>query len=277
MNVQTLPRKDIVVKTAFVPKQGAMIFSDYEQIELRLLAYYMALMGDPSMADAIKAGLDLHTESAMAALKLNRQPTDEERQVGKTYNFSIVYGGGTPTLMRQLGITYPEAREGLNDYHTRWPGIRRLQDRIQKRLQQRGYITTLWGRHLHPESEHKALNALVQGCAADLMKSALVTTHRWLKEGGFDAHLVSVIHDELVLDSPLDEVPVIAENLPDLMRAHDVHKVVPIDVDIAWTTTNWAGKTAYIPKGDHGHRANRHSGEDRGSSGGVRDDLVRAA
>lgn len=232
-----------MIKRAFVPKLDALLFADYQQIELRLLAYYMSELGDPSMADVIKAGEDLHTQSAIGALQLTRPPTDEERQVGKTLNFSIVYGGGCPTLMRQLGITYQEARAILDAYHARWPGIGLVQHTINTRLEERGYITTLWGRHLHPESEHKALNALVQGCAADLMKSALVNVHRELED--YQAHLVSVIHDELIIDSPLSEVDELAQKVPGWMIDERVNLVVPIGVDVEWTTTNWAEKRPY--------------------------------
>src|SRR5690242_16685280 len=154
MNFQNIPRGDKVVKKAFVPKLDAFMFADYSQIELRLLAYYMGVLGDMSMADTFKAGIDMHTASAQGALKLATEPTDEERQVGKTLNYSIVYSGGTPTLMRQLGIPYPDARDMLDNYHAQWPGIRMVQTAIKGRLQERAYITTLFGRHLHPESEH---------------------------------------------------------------------------------------------------------------------------
>lgn len=205
----------------------------------------MAVLGDDSMASAIRAGKDLHTESAIGALGLRTDPTDEQRQVGKTLNFSLVYGGGTPTIMRQLGVTYPEARELLVNFHKRWPGIQIVINFINRRIEERGYITTLWGRHLHPESEHKRLNALVQGCAADLMRNALVTVARHLREGEYAAHLVSVIHDELILDAPFTEVPELALFVPRWMDWKPVSEVVPIGTDMEWTTTNWASKMAY--------------------------------
>lgn len=276
MNFQNIPRSDKVIKRGFIPKLDAMLFFDYEQIELRLLAYYMAVLGDTSMADAIKAGKDLHTESAIGALGLSEHPTDEQRQVGKTLNFSLVYGGGTPTIMRQLDVSFEDARRLLNNFHSRWPGIAPVQGEIRnhmlmrafnvsrsqaqdawfravkqrnqrelwdKAVEKKGYITTLWGRHLHPESEHKALNALVQGCAADLMRNALVTADRNLRE--FDAHLVSVIHDELILDAPFGEIPTMAVMVPQWMDHPPVSEVVPIGTDMEWTTTNWASKEAY--------------------------------
>lgn len=249
MNIQNIPRSDKVVKRAFVPKLDAFLFFDYEQIELRLLAYYMASLGEPSMAQAILDGKDLHTESAMAALGLS-ELTDEQRQVGKTLNFSMVYGGGRPTLMRQLGIEFKEAGVLLRNFHGRWPGIQLVQNAITARLQERGYITTLWGRHLHPESEHKALNALVQGCAADLMRAALVKVHRHLDSNLMASHLVLTIHDELVLDATEHEIPYLVDVVPTLMDYSPVSEVVPIgtDCEISWTT--WADKEPYEKEAD---------------------------
>jgi DNA polymerase-1 len=228
------------------------------------------------MADAIRDGKDLHTESAMAALRLP-SVTEEERQVGKTLNFSMVYGGGRPTLMRQLDIEYVEAGELLLNFHARWPGIAMVQESIRQVIVSRGfdvplyeaaqrldscnyhtrgkligdaierggYITTLWGRHLHPESDHKALNALVQGCAADLMRAALVKTHHYLTDHRFESHLVSTIHDEVLIDASFGEVERLREQVPILMDHPPVSEVLPIGTDMEWTVTNWADKTAY--------------------------------
>jgi len=243
-----------VVKKAFCPKLDAFLFFDYKQIELRLLAYYMAVLGDPSMAQAIWDGKDLHTESAIGALRLTGEPTDEQRQVGKTLNFSMVYGGGRPTLVKQLGLDWNEAGQLLRNFHARWPGIQIVQNTIQTRLQEKGYITTLWGRHLRPESDHKALNALVQGCAADLMRAALVKVHRHLDSNLMASHLVLTIHDELVLDVVAGEIPYIVGGGPKLMDHPPVSEVVPIgtDCEISWTT--WADKEPYEREEEDGGR-----------------------
>lgn len=243
INFQNIPRSDKVIKRGFVPKLDAMLFFDYMQIELRLLAYYMAVLGDTSMADAIKSGKDLHTESAIGALGLTTDPTDEQRQVGKTLNFSLVYGGGRPTIMRQLDLEWDAAGTLLKNFHKRWPGIQIVIQTIDEQIKRKGYIKTLWGRHLHPESPHKRLNALVQGCAADLMRASLVKVDKALY--GREAHLVSVIHDELIIDAPLHEIPALAMLVPQWMDHPPVSEVVPIGVDMEWTTTNWASKEAY--------------------------------
>jgi len=260
-----------------VPKLDAFGFADYSQIELRLLAYYMAVLGDDSMARAFREGKDMHTESAKGALRIGHEPSDEERQVGKTFNYSITYGGGTPTLMRQLGVTYAEARDLLNGFHDRWPGIRVVQDSIaaqilsrgfgislaaatrqvmQARYKERqrlfleaiergGYITTLFGRHLHPESEHKALNALVQGCAADLLRFSTVRVARFLREEQLESHIVNLIHDEIKFDCVTHELPVLAMNVPILMTDGRIEEYVPITVDFEVSYGSWADKQPY--------------------------------
>lgn len=245
MNLQNIPRADKVVKRAFVPKQDALLYFDYEQIELRLLAYYMAVLGDSSMADAIKAGKDLHSESAIGALGLRSSPSDDQRQVGKTLNFSLVYGGGTPTIMRQLEVDFPTARKLLRKFHQRWPGIQIVTKTIDAEILRKGYIKTLFGRHLHPESPHKRLNALIQGCAADLMRNALVAVDDGLRDGEFETHLVNVVHDEIQLDSPEGEIEIMAEVIPVWMDYEPVSVVVPVASSMEISRSNWAEKEEY--------------------------------
>ncbi len=247
MNYQNIPRSDKVVKQAFVPKLDALLLCDYDSIELRLLAFYMASVGDDTMVKAILAGDaggdDLHTISAKGALLLSGAITDEQRQIGKVLNYSIVYGGGAPTLMRQLGISFQEAKTILEAYHDKWPGIRVLQRAIEIRLAERGYITTLWGRHLHPESTHTVLNRIVSGSAADLMRSALVKLDDAML--GMDSHMVSVIHDEVIFDCVEGELPWLAENVPVLMQDERVQSVIPIEVAVEVSRTTWAEKIPY--------------------------------
>lgn len=118
-----------------------------------------------------------------------------------------------------------------------------LQGVIESRLANRGYIHTLYGRHLHPESPHKAINALIQGCAADIMRHALIRVHAGLEP--YKAHMVSVIHDEIIIDAPMDEVPELTQLVPTWMDCARVSETVPIYVDVEWSTTNWAEKSAY--------------------------------
>ena len=251
MNLQNIPRADKTIKRAFLPKLDALLFFDYKQIELRMLAFYMAAVGDSSMARVFSTDdPDMHAESAIAALGLDREPDEDERQIGKTLNFSIVYGGGRPTVMKQLGLTWMEAGRLLANYHRRWPGIQLLNRTILDLMAQRatpyqqGYVKTLWGRHLHPESDHKALNALVQGCSADLMKAGMLRVHYYLKDN--HSHLILTVHDELILDAYEDEIPMLVENVPELMKHEPVHAIVPILTDCEISRTTWADKEAFV-------------------------------
>lgn len=260
MNVQNIPREDKVVKAAFVPKLDAFLFCDYPNIEAKLLSFYLEKIGHPSMADFFREDPDgdLHIKTAMGMYgKPAELITELERQAGKRCNFSIIYGGGIPTLIEQ-GVA-PDAKgalEVLRRYHNAWPGIgwhskRRpaepdtLNGRIIGRVQERGYITTLWGRHLHPRAEHAALNALIQGCAADLIKWAHIQVHRYLKENDLRSHLVNNVHDELMMDVAKEELPLLATRVPDLMTYQPVEDLVPIrpGPDVSWTT--WADKEPY--------------------------------
>jgi len=218
---------------------------------------------------------DLHKATAAGMFNVPiAEVTDEQRQKGKRCNFSIVYGGGTPTLVRQKAAKdFDEAAEMLYRFHSAWPGIGweskvkrnfglpieaapgTLTDLIKTKIKERGYITTLWGRHLHPRSSHSALNALIQGCAADLMKWAMIQVHEFLSNTtrtdgvartGLSSHLVNVVHDELIIDAAKDELPLLAMHVPRLMTYEPVQAIVPIkpEPDVSWTT--WADKEPYV-------------------------------
>lgn len=261
MNLQTIPRSDKTVKKCFVPKYDALLFADYPNIELKLLAFYLESIGFPSMADVFRAGGDLHRVTASGLMGIPQDAlTDNQRQVGKRLNFSIVYGGGMPTIMLQLGIEAPEALGLLTNFHRTWPGIgwaTKKKPALEGTLiwhilnecrnpQRKGYITTLYGRHLHPKEDHAALNNLCQGCAADLMKWAMVETDRELKAAGLRAHIVNMVHDELILDVPAEELPYVAAHLPDWMTDPRIEAVVPIRPECEVSYTTWAEKEPYV-------------------------------
>ena len=253
MNFQNIPRGLDVVKRAFVPKLGAFSYFDYKQIEPRLLAYFLAKIGDTQLADALQT-LDPYT--AIVAHLYGKAPedlTDEERQTGKILFLSLMYGGGGRTVMNQFGVTYPEAKRQIKQFHDAWPGVRRLQNLCAGQAERRGYIKTPWGRHLHPEphGEHKLLNKLIQGSAADLMKAALLEVDQWQRDMlGMQSHMVSVVHDEIQFDGPASELWLLHDHVPVLMCEDDditaeIGEVVPILVDHEVSLTNWAEKEAY--------------------------------
>jgi DNA polymerase I-like protein with 3'-5' exonuclease and polymerase domains len=270
MNFQNIPRSDKVVKAAFVPKLDAFLFFDYKQIEPRLLAFYLHAIGDTKLADLLNQGVDTYT-AIVRGIYRKDDLTDEERQTGKVLFLSLMYGGGIGTVMRQFSVGAPEAKRMVEDFHSAWPGVRLLQAHIEARISKRGYITTLYGRHLHPESPHKAINALIQGCAADIMRHALIrvwnglnnpngvfvgTGTRWTGPDDslpahvsisrpYASHMVSVIHDEIIIDTEKGEIPLLVERVPQWMDCEQVSKVVPIYVDVEISRSTWADKEPY--------------------------------
>ena len=155
--------------------------------------------------------------------------TKEERQTCKTVFLSLLYGAGTRKLASSLGVQVAEAKRIRGEFYDAWPAVPELLSGILATYRKRGYIKTPWGRRLHPHSDHAAINHLVQGSAADLMKQALVSAH--------------VVHDELIFDGPTEdrrglESMVIRPSMND----ERINEVVPIVVDIEWSDTNWAEK-----------------------------------
>ena len=244
MNVQNIPRSQKDVKRGFVPKLDAFLFFDYKAIEVRLLAYYLArAIGDRTLANEINAGADPHRITAQG-LYGTENITDDQRQVGKTLNFSIIYGGGTPTIMRQLGVNFKEAKRLLAAYHATRPGIKMLTQTIGETLESRNYIQSLYGRRLHVEEPHKALNALIQGSAADLMKDAVVRVDKYLYSN-FATHIVNIVHDEIMLDAEKVEIPTLVKTIPTMMGNKEVEQYVNIETDCEISSTSWADKEPY--------------------------------
>jgi len=244
MNVQNIPRSQKDVKRAFVPKLDAFLFFDYAAIEVRLLAFYLAkAIGDGTLADEINRGADPHRITAQGLYQRDGI-SDEERQVGKTLNFSIIYGGGTPTIMRQLGVSFKEAKRLLNAYHDTRPGIKVLNQSIAETLDSRGYIQSLYGRRLHVLESHKALNALIQGSAADLMRDSVVRVNKMLYDK-YASHIVNIVHDEIIIDADRNEIVTLVNTIPTLMGNKTVEEFVSIDTDCEISYTNWANKEPY--------------------------------
>ena len=244
INVQNIPRTQKDVKRAFKPKLDAFLFFDYKAIEVRLLAYYLAAaIGDNSLATEINNGSDPHRITAQG-LYNKSDITEEERQVGKTLNFSIIYGGGAKTIMLQLGVPWKEARRLLIAYHSTRPGIKTLNQTIASALERKGYISNLYGRRLHVDSEHKALNALIQGSAADLMRDSVVKVDKFLT-ANCASHIVNIVHDEIIVDANKNECSILSMTIPNLMGNEIVSKYVKIDTDCEVSYTNWADKEEY--------------------------------
>jgi DNA polymerase-1 len=214
------------------------------------------------MVEAYKKGMDAHSSTARLMLGLpdEHELTDDERQVGKTGNFSIVYSGGKPTIIRQLtraGIPCDEARakELLAALNARMPGVKQLKKMIIDTYHERGWVETVAGRRLTPDpkiaakkgkdrAESALLNYVIQGSAAEIMRHALRHIHKGLLEGDFTSHLVNVVHDEAAIDCLEDEVDKVVELVPHWMDYPLVSAVVPIETDLELSDTSWADKHA---------------------------------
>ena len=251
MNWQNVPRDDKTIKRAVLSKRGALVFADYSQVEPRLTAYFAEKIGHPAFAEQIRQGVDSYT--AVAKLVTGKdEVTDEERQTWKRTYLSLLYGGGVRTIMLQFPeLDYQGAKQMISTFHSAWPAVRALQNEVIAVHNDRGYIQTPWGRQLHAEEkgEHKLLNKLIQGSAADLMKHAILKVDEGLRSMDLEARMVSVIHDELILDAPLDEVKLLSKTVPVWMSIPatevGINQIVPITADFEVSTTSWADKTDY--------------------------------
>lgn len=239
----------MIIRRCFVPKNDYFLCCDYSNIELRILAWYLAMsLDDWAMVAEFVEGQDLHYNTARMMWP-NEEITSKLRKLAKILNFSIVYGGGTPTLIRQgLVKNYKEARALLDRFHTARPGINVLSRQVSQRMKDRGWIETPWGRQLHPESEHKALNALIQGSAADLMKDAIVSVSRQLRGPYYtQSHLVATIHDEIIIDGVEENLNQLVAYVPQWMDSDKFNAVVPVVVEVNIARGSWAAKELYVP------------------------------
>jgi DNA polymerase I len=204
------------VRAAFRASTGNILISaDYSQIELRLLAH---LSEDPQFINAYVAGADIHAATASELLRVPiEEITPEQRRIGKTINFGIVYGMSGFRLGQDLGIPVSVASNYIENYFARYPGIRTLFDRLERDAESLGYVTTICGRRRYVEGiasrgrddgflRRAAINAPIQGSAADLVKLAMVQLSKLIKEQNLPLTMLLQIHDELVFECPVDFV-----------------------------------------------------------------------
>ena len=241
-NLQAIPIRTELgreIRSAFVAEPGSRLVSaDYSQVELRILAH---VSGEPKLRDAFAAGEDIHAATAAEVLGKDQATlTKDERNVAKMVNFGIIYGISAFGLSENLDIPREEAAEYIETYLARFPLV---QDFIQRTIEQAeadGYVTTLFGRRRPvPElkasnrqtrslGERLAVNSVMQGTAADVIKAAMVSIHRRLREEGRSARLVLQVHDELLLEVPEPEVPSVRE----LVR-EEMCSAYPLDPPLA--------------------------------------------
>jgi DNA polymerase-1 len=254
-NLQNIPIRTEAgrkIRKAFVAPEGHKIISaDYSQIELRLLAHIADI---PQLQDAFAEGIDIHaaTASAMFGVPLDQMTGDLRRQA-KTINFGIIYGISAFGLATRLGIPNQEASTFIKQYFERFPGIRTYIDETKRFCKDKGYVTTLFGRVCHypqiksnnPSEragvERQAINAPIQGTAADIIRRAMVRMEDALKAERLSARMLLQVHDELVFEAPDDEVeatlPVISRVMTEAPFPAVTLKV-PLAVD-ARAAQNW--------------------------------------
>ncbi|MGB1176203.1 MAG: DNA polymerase I, partial [Candidatus Puniceispirillaceae bacterium] len=214
-NVQNIPIRTAEgrqIRTAFVAAEGKKLISaDYSQIELRLVAH---VAGEETMIEAFRAGVDIHARTASEVFGVPVETMDAEtRRRAKAINFGIIYGISGFGLARQLGIRQGEARDYISAYFENFPGIRSYMERIKLEARETGHVETLFGRRIHiggitagnPAqrgfAERQAINAPIQGSAADIIKRAMIRIPGALAEAGLDARMLLQVHDELIFEA----------------------------------------------------------------------------
>ena len=236
------------VRAAFVAKAGCVIVSaDYSQIELRLMAH---LSGDKRLIDAFTAGDDVHraTASEVFGVALDAV-TNEQRRMAKVINFGLIYGMSAFGLAKNLGIDRTSAKRYMDEYFARYPGVARYMETARREAVEKGFVRTIWGRRLWiPElkspnaqvraaAERAAINAPVQGSAADVIKRAMIAVDAWIRKEKLKTRLILQVHDELVFEVPEDEIDRVKEAVPRLM-AGVAHFEIPLLTQVG-VASNW--------------------------------------
>jgi DNA polymerase-1 len=236
------------IREAFVAARGhAIVSADYSQIELRIMAH---ISGDENLLRAFEAGEDIHRATAAEVFGRSLQDvTPEERRYAKVINFGLIYGMSAFGLAQQLGLERATAQAYIASYFTRYPGVAKYMEGVRKTARDRGYVETVFGRRLWlPEiksanparrggAERAAINAPMQGTAADLIKLAMIAVRGWLDRERLSTKLIMQVHDELVLEAPEDELARVKAEIPELMSGVAKLKI-PLVVDVG-SGQNW--------------------------------------
>ncbi len=244
-NLQNIPirsEEGRKIREAFIPEPGCvLVAADYSQIELRIMAH---LSQDPGLIEAFNHGVDIHRATAAEVFDIRPVEVDgEQRRRAKAINFGLIYGMSPYGLARQLKIDLKEARRYIDIYFERYPGVRQYMDDTRQRAREQGFVETLFGRRLNlPEihskngtlrqyAERTAINAPVQGTAADLIKLAMLAIDRRLVENDSSSKIILQVHDELVFEVEKEQVDEMVEIATDRMCG--VAKLeIPLVVDI---------------------------------------------
>ena len=250
-NLQNLPirsERGQLIRQAVIPDEGCLFLSaDYSQIELRLMAHFSQ---DPHLVQAFISGQDIHAATAAKIFNVSiDNVTKDQRRQAKTANFGIIYGISAFGLAQQLDCSRAEAKALIDGYFTAFPGVIDYIERQKQLAREQGYAVTLFGRKRYlPDilshnatvrsfAERNAVNSPIQGTAADIIKMAMVTIHRRLKEEGLKAQMIMQVHDELNFNVPISEVDRVREIVVSEMQ-NVVHLTVPLIADCG-IGANW--------------------------------------
>jgi DNA polymerase-1 len=236
------------IRQAFIaPKGHVLLAADYSQIELRIMAH---LSGDEGLLEAFAAEQDVHRATAAEVFDVELDDvTADQRRSAKAINFGLMYGMSAFGLGRQLGIPRNEAQEYIDLYFDRYPGVRAYMDNTREKARTDGFVETVFGRRLYlPEinarnaqrrqyAERSAINAPMQGTAADIIKRAMIEVHAWLEGGKAGGRMIMQVHDELVFEVESAKVKAFSRQVTDIMGAA-AELSVPLVVEIG-TGSNW--------------------------------------
>ena len=250
-NLQNIPIRTVEgkrIRQAFIAPNGFQILAaDYSQIELRIMAHNSQ---DPGLLDAFQAGLDIHQATAAEIFAVDLESVSaEQRRSAKAINFGLIYGMSAFGLTRQLGITRGDAQEYIELYFARYPQVKIYMDAIRNQARESGFVETVFGRRLYlPDidsrnyqrrqyAERSAINAPMQGTAADIIKKAMIDLERQLVEESIDAKIIMQVHDELVLEVKDNSVDAVRELVTEAMgKAADLDVVLKVDLGVG---ENW--------------------------------------
>jgi DNA polymerase-1 len=256
-NLQNIPVRTSEgrrIRQAFIARPGYKIVSaDYSQIELRIMSH---ISQDPALLSAFERNLDIHQATAAEVLELKlEEVTSEQRRSAKAINFGLIYGMSSFGLAAQLGVDRHTAQDYINLYFKRYPQVKNYMDNTRVQAHAQGFVETLSGRRLYlPDinssqimrqkaAERAAINAPLQGTAADIIKRAMISINRWLREENIDAKMIMQVHDELVLEVAAKQV----DNVMEAVRLHMMQAAqlkIPLLVSIS-AGDNWDAASSH--------------------------------
>jgi len=250
-NLQNIPVRNEEgrkIRQAFEAPEGhVLVAADYSQVELRIMAH---LSKDPGLLDAFSQGKDIHRATAAEIMSVDEADvTSEQRRHAKAVNFGLIYGMSAFGLAKQIDVGRKEAQDYINTYFERYPGVREYMDNTREQAAKQGYVETLFGRRLYlPEinskngmrrqaAERTAINAPMQGTAADIIKKAMIHMYQWIQEEASDVKMILQVHDELIFEVPVARLEAVQAKIKEVME-NAVQLDVPLVVD-AGTGSNW--------------------------------------